>query len=467
MNAWYRYSEEKKVIDLTVTEEELKMRTFYAMTFITMGASANTYIDIPNYELLMKEFGVTTFLLGLMTGVFLIAYGLSSILWAFLNEKLGRRRGLLTTALIISSMLTFILLFSQDFMTLFLLRAVSGVFLGAIAPIVYSILIDLFKAKERIRALYRWSFLSSVGSGIGFGLSSVLAGFYGWRGAFSVGFVMILIGTILSFKIIEPPRGMSEEEIEDIIRSGKTYPYRISLKELKALPKDKFLKVFLSHALLTAITWGAFGTWAIHMLSWEVGLSNTQALLILGIISTGAIFSIPLARLLDVIRIRKPRYVPSIIGFIIFLESSLFIAFLIMIPIYSYETKDALAVINWITQDPMMREAILLGLIAMALSNIKGPMLQAVVADSYLPEYRATIMAVVNIAYLIGRSVGIIIAGMLAVLVGTIRFSIIISELFLVGASMAWFSISRDYVIRVAEIKLLLEKRAKRILLRK
>lgn len=108
-------------------------------------------------------------------------------------------------------------------------------------PIIYSILGDIFTARERAMV----SALVSLSLGIGVTLGQLLAGFvgpaHGWRWPFVIVAVPAILTAVLSLAVIEEPeRGCTEEGIlrlyeEDSERGGEgAYHYRERITAGKA-----------------------------------------------------------------------------------------------------------------------------------------------------------------------------------------------------------------------------------------
>ena len=94
---------------------------------------------------------------------------------------------------------------------LYVCRAVTGFSVGGAVPLIYSVLGDLFAAKDR----HLISALVSFGTGAGIAVGQAIAGFlgpiYGWRLPFLVVAVPALItATMVLFTVPDPPRGAME-----------------------------------------------------------------------------------------------------------------------------------------------------------------------------------------------------------------------------------------------------------------
>ena len=124
---------------------------------------------------------------------------------------------------------------------LLVLRTLTGIAIGGAMPIIYSMLGDIFTARERSMV----SALISLSLGVGVTLGQLLAGFvgsaYGWRLPFAIVALPAILTALLSLVIIEEPeRGCTEEGLlrlyEDDSEKGGSgaYHYRERITAGKA-----------------------------------------------------------------------------------------------------------------------------------------------------------------------------------------------------------------------------------------
>ena len=109
--------------------------------------------------------------------------------------------------------------FVETYQQFFWLRALTGIGIGAIIPITYSLLADYFPSNMRSAAT---GYLGLI-VGLGIGGGQLLAGFtgpeYGWKISFIIvsvpNFFFLLLYALFA---TEPERGKSDENVSDITK---------------------------------------------------------------------------------------------------------------------------------------------------------------------------------------------------------------------------------------------------------
>ena len=110
----------------------------------------------------------------------------------------------------------FMTYFITTYRQLYICRAITGLSMGGILPLIYSLLGDMFAAEDRHTA----SSYVGIGMGVGISLGQGIAGFlgpmFGWRIPFLVVSIpAILCALILIGFVRDPPRGGMEEAIRN------------------------------------------------------------------------------------------------------------------------------------------------------------------------------------------------------------------------------------------------------------
>lgn len=110
----------------------------------------------------------------------------------------------------------FLTYFITTYRQLYFCRAVTGLSMGGILPLTYSLLGDMFAAEDRHTA----SSYVGIGMGVGISLGQGIAGFlgpmFGWRVPFLVVSIpAILCALILLFCVRDPQRGGMEEAVRN------------------------------------------------------------------------------------------------------------------------------------------------------------------------------------------------------------------------------------------------------------
>ena len=104
----------------------------------------------PNYNLIMLEFGKTEPEVGLISTLFMITAAICTVIFGFLNDRINRK-WLLFGGSIYYSIMSLLVGYSQSYEQLMLFKILTGVGIGVVVPVAYSIITDMFKASARSR----------------------------------------------------------------------------------------------------------------------------------------------------------------------------------------------------------------------------------------------------------------------------------------------------------------------------
>jgi MFS transporter, Spinster family, sphingosine-1-phosphate transporter len=162
------------------------------------------------FPLVEKDLGLSQTELGLTGSLFFWVYGLTAPLAGALGDRFSRKR-ILVTALLVWSAATLGSGAATGFVTLLLLRALTGAGEAFYFPSANSIITDYHGAATRATAMS----LHLTALYFGVITSGWLAGWlgerYGWRAAFGVfGAAGIVFALVLARLLAEPARGRSE-----------------------------------------------------------------------------------------------------------------------------------------------------------------------------------------------------------------------------------------------------------------
>lgn len=164
------------------------------------------FMVAPLLPKLARELHTGTGNVGLAVPAYLIPYGLATLVWGPLSDRIGRR------PIIIGSMVAFVVLTAATAgagsVTAFvLLRAATGVGASGVVPISLTLVGDLVAYDVRGRA-FGWLFGSLAGGiAVGSTAGALLEPLVGWRGLFIAVAVLALLVTIAAARTVpsSPP----------------------------------------------------------------------------------------------------------------------------------------------------------------------------------------------------------------------------------------------------------------------
>lgn len=180
-------------------EEKQRERLLWALSAATFLIFFQAYMVAPLIPHLARLFAVSEEKIGLIVPAYLFPYGLSTLFYGLLSDRLGRRR------IMFASLLAFILLTaltatSQSAAQMTFWRLLTGLGASGVVPLALALIGDLFPFEKRGRPL-GWLFGAMAG-GATFGstVGVILDPFVGWRALF-VG--VAVVGALL-FALLLP-----------------------------------------------------------------------------------------------------------------------------------------------------------------------------------------------------------------------------------------------------------------------
>jgi len=161
-------------------QRERLLRVLSAATFLIFFQA---YMVAPLIPRLSSVFAVSGQTIGLIVPAYMIPYGISTLFYGLLSDRLGRRRIMLASLLAFVA-LTALTATAQSASQMILWRLVTGLGASGVVPLALALIGTLFPYEQRGRPL-GWLFGAMAG-GMAFGstVGAVLEPFIGWRALF-------------------------------------------------------------------------------------------------------------------------------------------------------------------------------------------------------------------------------------------------------------------------------------------
>ena len=161
-------------------QRERLLRVLAAATFLIFFQA---YMVAPLIPRLSAVFGVSGQMIGLIVPAYMLPYGLSTLVYGLLSDRLGRRR-LMLASLLAFIVLTALTATAQSATQMILWRLVTGLGASGVVPLALALIGTLFPYEQRGRPL-GWLFGAMAG-GMAFGstFGALLEPLVGWRGIF-------------------------------------------------------------------------------------------------------------------------------------------------------------------------------------------------------------------------------------------------------------------------------------------
>jgi MFS family permease len=244
--------------------------------FVLLVISIFNFIDrsilSPNYNLIMAEFGITESQMGLVSTVFTITIAICTVFFGFLNDQVNRKL-LLFFGGVQYSIFSIFIGFSTSYAWLLVLKILTGIGIGVILPVSYSLISDMFKNTSRGKVFSVFGLATTIGNALGVMLSGEFGSAGDWRTPFIIIGFMNLISAFFVLGIKTPKVGAKEEILENILsQEGMEYSYRIKKEDLKYIYTRKsnfWLIINFVDTIFSGLILGFLFVW----LQMEVGIN--------------------------------------------------------------------------------------------------------------------------------------------------------------------------------------------------
>ncbi|MFW5769063.1 MAG: MFS transporter [Spirochaetota bacterium] len=398
---------------------------------------------------LSLEYGINERILGFIGSAFTIVGAVVSIFFGYFTDRISRKKLLVLTVLIgeIPCLLTGIPFFTQTLASFTILRILTGIGIGGIYPISFSLIADLFREEHRASASAWLGVSWAIGMMVGPAAAGYMTGAFGWRIAFLIAaipnFPLVLIFSIFAK---EPERGKTEDALEDLIRKGVAYKQRIRLSDFKLIFSNRTNIWTFLQGIPGTIPWGILGYWMILYLERYRNFPKQNATTVYLMLGIGAtIGAVVFAMIGERLYRKNPKYMPILCG------TGVLIGIIPVIP-----------VINMPVYDPSGGMLILyyaLSFLAGFLVSVPSANVKAILMNVNRPEHRGSVFAVFNITDNLGQGFGPAIGGLL----------VSVGYLFMMNFAVAWwlpcgiifFMVAKYITLDRKKLKELMETRAR------
>ena len=458
-----------------------KWRIIYTIfVFIALAAFDNIIIGLfpPLFRYIAKDLHVEVAKLGVVSAVNILVTAVSSVYWGYLSGKYKRKR-LIMIGTFIWVISVFLTAFSQSYGQLLLFQIITGIGLGCIASIGFSVLTDYIPYQKRGMVLSLWGMAQGLGGILGSLMASLTAINTSWRWPFEIvgliGFFLIILYVFVE----EPSRGQSDPELKDLMRNGQSYNYIIEAKHLPAiLLKGSnvflFLQAFFMNIATGSLIW--IPTLYIYKIQ-QQGYSLETAMIASGylyaIFQIGGMTSAYFGHLGDQLQKKTFKGRALLTAVFVFLTMPLYIL-MFFIPLDHLSLPNdhnALSVlVSLITQiftNPWITLLFALSLLASAAQSANTPNWLALITDVNLPEHRGTAFSVANLFNSLGRTVGNVGVGIVLGIVSTsyhepysYMITLSLLQLFLVPSAFSYILMANQNVSDIKRVKKILKERS-------
>ena len=346
----------------------------------------------PNLTLIANDFGMTNvkdqYLGGLIPLVFWILGGSVALLIGYYTDLISRKN-LFALIVFIGEIPCLLSGFADTYTEFFIMRVLTGIGIGGIIPLTYSLLGDLYSANERIKVVTLIGLASGMGIAIGQLAAGMMGDSFGWRIPFILFAVPnFFLGTVFLLTVKEPRRGQMDQNVKS---------FRISdFKDFLSLFKIKTNLLVFLQGIFGTIPWGVFSIFIIDYFVVDKGYLRPTATLVITLVGGMALISSLIGGFVgNKLYKKNPKYLPLFCGMSTIL-GIVPTAFLINAPMRTNQNETMLIVYAACTGL----------LIAMTAPNMK-----AILMNVNSPFSRGTVFSLYNFADDLGRGFGPFIIG--------------------------------------------------------
>ncbi|MDR4946850.1 MFS transporter [Neobacillus cucumis] len=456
-------------------------KTYFTIAvFIALAAFDNIIIGLfpPLFKYIAQDLNVGISKLGIVSAVNILFTAVSSVYWGYLSGKFKRKR-LIMIGTVIWVASVFLTAISKSYLQLLLFQIFTGIGLGCIASIGFSILTDYIHYEKRGMVLSLWGMAQGLGGIIGSLLASLTATSHSWRWPFEiVGFIGFLL-IFLYFFVEEPSRGQSDPELKELVKKGQSYTYLIETQHIISILWKKsnvflFLQAFFMNIATGSLIW--IPTLFIFKIG-QQGYSVETAMIASGylyaIFQIGGMTSVYFGHLGD--KFQKKSYKGRA------LFTSIFVILTMPFYIWMFNTpmdnlklpSDSNAIfifvqlIKQIFINPWMALLFVLSLAASAAQSANTPNWLALITDVNLPEHRGTAFSVANLFNSLGRTIGNLGFGILLGILSNhyqgpngYAISLSVLQIFLIPSALCYFLMAKKNMSDIHHVKETLRQRS-------
>ena len=344
----------------------------------------------PNLTQIANEFGFSEIerdikLGGQISLAFWLIGGIVTLLFGYLTDFSSRKK-LLIAAILFGEIPCLLTGFVNSYQQFFWLRALTGIGIGAIIPITYSLIGDYFPANKRSTITGYLGLVVGLGIAGGQLLAGITGPVLGWKMCFVIvaipNFIVLILYIIFG---TEPKRGQSDNSKSSI----KKINFQIVMN---LLSKKTNILVFLQ-GMAGTVPWAVFFVFLTDYLAQDIGYSVQAATLVVSAIGLSAMLGGFIGGLMgNKLYNINPSYQPlmsAICTFIGMLPTALLI---------NMQPLDSLS--------QSILYPIVLGIFSGFFITVTAPNMKAVLMNVNHSQTRGTAFALYNLADDLGRGFG-------------------------------------------------------------
>ena len=432
--------------------------------------TASLNMLVPSYGSIINDFNIDKSLIYIPDSLLVMVSAVFSVIWGYYTDRIDRGKIIMGGAFL-STVGFLFSAFCTDFNQLLIARLITGAGMGCVMPVGISILGDIVPPEERAGWFGFLAIFSSLSNAAGNGMSAflgplnLLKGRYGWQFPFIVLSVFAVGVSVMLIFVRLPEVGSKEEDLAQLQAIEELeYGYQINKKELIKMlqkPTNKYLILngffsiipgtILVFVLITTLSDPTEGM--LRALPPEI---RTQVSTIMaGLVGIGYLLgNIVLSKLGDVVYQKNKRNRALLALITQVLAIPLVILMIYMLtpisldnmpkypdPIPNNEvTGFIIDTLFAIFQNyPQYVWFFIFSFLGSFFGAGFVPNKNAIMVDVNLPEHRGTATSFFQLTEQLGKSLTLLLASALIILLGSYKNMLYISMLFWIPSALLWY----------------------------
>jgi len=438
------------------TRPAAEVRMVFLMLGMFVFLNADIMLLTPSVKLVMAEFHKNEAEVGLISSIFIVLGAVVALGWGYLTDRYPRK-GLAFWTIIFGELPCLLTGYVHSYNQLLVVRALTGIGVGGIVPLIYSMIGDLVTQRERATAAAWIGLAEGLGMGIGTVLAGNLAessfsflGASGWRLPFVLAALPnFLLAPIFWFACQEPARGGGEKAIQKELNQGLKYTHRIKLSDYRLIFRNRTNLYFFYQSIPGTIGWGVLLFWMVTFYTMDKHVSIAMATNLFLLVGVGMILGGFFGGIIgDRLHRRSKKYMPLLCGYTTLAGLVLFLA-MIHYPVPDHPTAFDLA------------GPLLIGVIGGFFITVTSSNIRAIVLNVNPPENRGAMMSLFTLTDSIGKGVGPYLGGLLIVASGYILTMDLATLCWIPCALIFLFLLTPQYPRDAAGLDQLMAERAR------
>lgn len=465
-------------------EKTLNFSTVLTLTILILSASLdNVVLGLfpPLFSKISEDLNINVSAMGVVSAVTIIFSALSSIFWGYMADR-GKRKHLIIIGTFIFTISIFLTAFSKNYFQLILCQIFTGIGLGCVGSIGYSVLTDFIPKKYLGTLLSLWGLSQGFGGIAGAILAPIISTHSSWRRPFILISIIDFVFIILYFFMKEPEKGSAEPELKDLHKEGVSYKYSIELSHIPKITAKKSNKWLMFQGFFMQITIGTL-IWLPTLYASKIryeGINADTASIaagyFFGLLQMGGLSSTYFGYLGDKFQKKTYRGRALLTGGLILTAIPLYVLMFLLpmdnlrLPTSNDPFLILISLVKQFFTNPWILLMFILAVCATAAQSANTPNWLALLTDINLPEHRATAFSIANLVNGCGRALGNVLIGIVLGFVSlsfnepyNYIYTMVIFQLFFIPAVYCYYKVSRNSGRDIRKVKSILRRRAKNL----